>query len=425
MYCMQTYNRVYVSGMGSINAISNNISSFTTALQEGISGIGYVDYGNLMNIHIGAMITEPDINHLLERYHDESPQLVMNAKKILRRTTKVEKTAVLACMEAWHQAGLHTDDYGEDIGLVIGGSNLSQGLSYKMYSEFIQNPEYVSPVYASQFMDTNLVGYISELFGIYHEGFTIGGASASGNIALIKGMQMIQTGLCGKCIVIGALAELSPMELQSFINIGALAGKKFADYPLEACRPFDTCHEGFVYGQGCGCIILESENSMKLRGAHPVAEMLGSSMRLDGNRLTNPNMENESYVMHKAIQASGIDISDIDYINTHGSSSALGDECEAEAIQRTFGDSLQNIWVNSTKGLIGHCLYSAGVLEAIATIIQINNNFLHPNKNLLNPINNNIKFTKDTSVFCKMKTALTNSFGFGGINSSIVIRKVD
>ena len=172
-------------------------------------------------------------------------------------------------------------------------------------------------------------------------------------------------------MVVGAMADISPMELQGFYNIGAMGGKRFQNQPEKSCRPFDKDHEGFIYGQSAGCLILESAESVIRRHAIAHAEILGGVLLLDGNRLSDSNEEGETRVMQAALKYSNNNIDQVDYINTHGSSSPLGDKVELKAIRNVFQDDVSRIWLNSTKSLTGHCLYSAGIIETIASVLQI------------------------------------------------------
>ena len=213
------------------------------------------------------------------------------------------------------------------------------------------------------------------------------------------------------------------MELQGFINIGAMGGKKFAGMPDKACRPFDSAHEGFIYGQAGGCIILESGESAENRGVASNMELAGGALVLDGNHLPDPNIKGEIRAMEKAVESALIGREEISYINAHGSSSPLGDQTEVKAIENLFRENLKDIRVNSLKPYTGHCLYSAGIIEAIATIIQMREGFLFPCLNLENPISDNINFVNHHPLKIDIRTSMSNSFGFGGINSSIIFRK--
>ena len=221
------------------------------------------------------------------------------------------------------------------------------------------------------------------------------------------------------------MADLSPMELQGFFNLGAMGGKKYKDLPTKACRPFDRDHEGFIWGQASACIVLESVRSMAARGARGLAELIGGSVVLDGNRLADPDVDGEVRAMKTALKSAELNASDVNYLNAHGTSSPLGDQTEVKAIRRVFDTCLKDLPINATKGLTGHCLYSAGVIEAIATTIQIRGAFLHPNKNLYHPIDEHCRFCGATSEPTAIQVAMSNAFGFGGINTSILIKTME
>lgn len=422
------YQGIVVSGMGIISSIGKNIEDFEKSLKEGYCGIGSLDYleDTGVSVTIGAQIKDFDFESI-SRHHIENMEgyetVILNSKKYTRRSPYPVQCSVLSALEAWSQAKL-SDIPSEKVGLIVAGNNLTQNLQYQLHNRFQQVPEYLTPTYAIQYMDTDQLGTISEIFKIHGEGFTVGGASASGNVGLIKGYQLIKMGIVDACMVVGSMAELSPMEIQGFYNIGAMGGKVFNNQPEKACRPFDEKHEGFIYGQASACIILESVESAQKRNAPFLAEMMGGAVVLDGNRLTNPNEKGEAESMKIALNNSGIDIDKVDYINAHGSSSPLGDETEIKAIKKVFGERISEIWINSTKGLTGHCLYSAGVVEAIASIIQMKEGFIHGNINLDRPIDDKCKFSKIKSSQAYSQITLSNSFGFGGINTSIILKNI-
>jgi malonyl-ACP decarboxylase len=242
-------------------------------------------------------------------------------------------------------------------------------------------------------------------------------------VALIKAAQALEFGLLDACLVVGALSDLSPVALQGFFSIGALGGRRPGVAPEQACRPFDRGHDGFVYGQGGGCLVLEAEASVRRRGARAGAELAGWALRLDGNRLADPSAAGEARVMRECMARAGVGPGQVDYVNAHGSASPLGDEIEAQALRAAFGQHLPNVWVNSTKGLVGHCLFSAGVVEAIACVLQIEHGFVHPNLNLVDPIDEHCRFCGPAAEPATISLALSNSFGFGGVNSSIALRR--
>jgi malonyl-ACP decarboxylase len=421
--------RVVITGMGIINSIANSITDFENSLREGRRGIGFLqNKSGTATVNIGAEI--PDFSFGLKLQNlaallEIPGDIISKAKKCAQRSPLAIQVGVSALFEAFAQAQLFQRPIINDkIGIIVAGSNLTNCVLAGFYPKFQQDPEYLSPMYALQFMDTDHVGTISEIFDITGEGFTVGGASASGNIGIIKGFQLIQLGIVDACIIIGALADLTNMELQGFYNIGAMGGKKFRNEPEKACRPFDREHEGFIYGQACGCLILETMESAQRRKISPIAEILGGSIVLDGNRLSDPNENGEIKAMEFALKQANITVKEVDYINTHGTSSPLGDETELKAIKKVFKENVSRVWINATKGLIGHCLFSAGVVEAIASIIQMRAGFIHPNINLENPIDTDFLFGGKTSTKAEVNITMSNSFGFGGINTSIVLRKI-
>ncbi len=417
---------VAVTGLGIISSIGQSIEEFSQSLKLGRSGIGFLNSfpADIMPAKIGAQIHEFSLDLFLKQYSFLPEEFISRVKKCGRRSPYSLQCSMAASIQAWEMAGMSNADISDKrIGVIVAGSNISQNLQYSLFEKFQQTPEYLTPSYALHFMDTDQVGTLSEIFGIHGEGFNVGGASASGNVAIIKAFQLIQHGFVDACIVVGALADLSPMELVAFCNIGAMGGKKYADEPEKACRPFDREHEGFIFGQASACIVLESLQSAEIRGIRVLAEVMGGAISLDGNSSSQPNEDGEANVMECALEQSEITPEDVDYINAHGTSTPLGDEIELKAIKRVFSSTFDTIYINSTKGLTGHCLYSSGVVEAVATIIQMNEKYLHPNINLQNPIDTDLNFTKDRVVECDNKIALSNSFGFGGINTSIIIRK--
>ncbi|MDR3602273.1 MAG: beta-ketoacyl synthase N-terminal-like domain-containing protein [Desulfosporosinus sp.] len=423
--------RVVVSGMGAISSIGKNINEFTDSLKVGRSGIGRIrnSFDPPISVSIAAEIHDISFDSYLEgcaEYSGIPPGFTNEVRQCARRAPFAVQGSISAATEAWSRAELFKNSLAPDrVGIIIAGNNLTEHYQYGLYEKFKQTPEYLSPTYALHYLDTDQVGTISEIFKIRGEGFTVGGASASGNIGILKGFQLIQLGLVDACMVIGSMAHLSPMELQGFYNIGAMGGKRFSNEPEKACRPFDMDHEGFIYGQASGCLILESLKSATARGIAKLAEISGGALVLDGNRLSDPNEAGEIRAMEIALSQAQINAIDVSYINTHGTSSPKGDETELKAIRKVFKRKTSDIWINATKGFTGHCLYSAGVIEAIATIIQMNEGFVHPNINLDNPIEYDFKFCGKELSQADIQIALSNSFGFGGINTSLVLQRIE
>ena len=423
---MSTTNRVGITGMGIVSSIGDDVSAFCNSLRNGKSGIKQVAKIKepQPSVDIAAEIENFSFLEFLNRFQHVPDKKIDSARRLGQRAPFAIRTSIISAIEAWHNARLFSSKPScERIGLIVAGQNSTQNYQYDLIPKFRKNPEYLSPRYALEFLETNQVGVLSELFDIKGEGFVVGGASATGNVGIIKGYQLVLSGLVDVCLVVGIVADLSPMDIQGFINIGAMGGKKYSNRPDQACRPFDAQHEGFIYGQASACIILESESSTSKRAVPFQAEIKGCSLNLDGNSSADPNVNGEKRAMVSALERSGVSISEVDYLNTHGSSSPLGDKTEAEAICNVFGSHSSDLWLNATKGLTGHCLYSAGIVEAIATVLQMREGFLHPNKNLEEQIRKDLKFCGAEAINHKIDLAMSNSFGFGGINTSIVLKR--
>ena len=417
---------VLVTGIGIVSSIGLNCRRFSESLKAARSGIAFSKRAVQEGAppFICAELPEISLEEIFAAHKNLPDALIAKARECSSRAPSHIKSAIASTLEAWHGAMLHERGIPEErVGIVVAGSNLTENYQYGLLDKFRKAPEYLSPRFALHHLDTDYVGILSEILSIHGEGFTAGGASASGNVGIIKGLQLLNLGELDACLVVGAQADLSPMELQGYRNIGAYGGKRFSSEPEKACRPFDKDHEGFIYGQASGCLILETYESASRRGAVALAEIAGGSIALAGNRFSDPSEEAEIRVMREAIARSGIRAEDIDYINTHGTSSPLGDDVEISAIKKVFDNNLSNVWINSTKGLTGHCLYSAGIVEAIATIVQMREGFLHANANLDNTIDDECRFCSAEKTAASVETALSNSFGFGGINTSLVIKK--
>ena len=423
---MPKERRIMISGMGIQCAIADNIESFAQSLRDGCIGINAIPDGTMVDstVRIAAILENFVLQEQLAKLTEIPSSLKLQAEQAAKRAPLPIQTSIICALQAWQNARLYESSPPTDrVGLVVSCDNASQRYQYDMMQKFALTPEYLSPRYALHALETDHVGVISELLNVHGEGFVVGGASASGNVALLKASQMLTLGLVDACIVIGALSDLSPLALQGFYNMGAMGGKLFKDSPKEACRPFDASHEGFIYGQGCACIILEAEDSINKRGISPLAEFLGGVLLLDGQALASPCEAGEAKSMTRCLDMAGLQSEDVDYINAHGSSSPLGDRTEINAIKRVFSKNLANVWINSTKGLTGHCLFSAGVVEAIACIVQMQHQFIHPNMNLHHTIDSSCLFAPAQSITAELNIAMSNSFGFGGINSSILLKR--
>jgi len=222
------------------------------------------------------------------------------------------------------------------------------------------------------------------------------------------------------CIALGALMDLSHWECRSLRALGAMGSDRYADDPTLACRPFDCDHDGFIFGESCGAVVIESLESSLRRGIEPYAVLCGWGFVMDGNRNPAPSLEGETQAIRSALAASGWSPAQIDYVNPHGTGSTVGDETELKAL-RACG--LTDAYLNATKSLIGHGLSAAGAVEVIATLLQMRAGQLHPTRNLENPIDPALNWVRNKSIDHPIENALTLSMGFGGINTALCWRR--
>lgn len=341
------------------------------------------------------------------------------AQRAGRRAPLTVQLSICAALEAVNQAGLLPGrSYApEEVSLVVAGHNLTPRDSYEAVERYKSGLEFVPASHALHSMDSDQIGVLSETLGIRGEGFTTGAASASGNAGLIQGLRLVASGRTRACVVVGAMTDLSPLELHSLRNGGAMAW----DGP---CRPFDRDRTGFIYAQGSAALVLESAAGASERAQPPLGRLRGGAQCLDANRSSNPSPPGEARAMTNALADAGVRADEVDYVNTHGTGSIAGDQAEYDAIREVFGARFPRVWLNATKAIAGHCLSAAGVVEAAAVLIQMNGGFLHRTPGLEHAIGSEGRFVGPETIDAPVRLALSNSFGFGGINTSLVIERI-
>jgi malonyl-ACP decarboxylase len=400
---------IFVTGIGVTSAIGQGKTAFCQALLQGKHRFKVMERPGRQKdtAFIGAEIPE-----LI--YPDQlSP-------RILRKTSFSGQVALVTLFEAWEDAKLSAVDPGR-IGLVIGGSNFQQRDLIQTFDKYRERLDFLSPSYGFSFMDTDLCGLCTEQFGIQGLAYTVGGASASGQVAIIQAIEALRTGQLDVCIAMGALMDLSYWECQAFRSLGAMGSDRFAADPALACRPFDQNRDGFIYGESCGAIVIERADAAMRRQVEPYALISGWAIGMDGNRNPNPSYDGEVWVIKKTLERAKLAVHEIDYINPHGTGSLIGDQTELKA----FGDcGLSKANINATKSITGHGLSAAGTVEAIAILLQMEKALLHPTRNLETPINTSLNWVRNMSLPHQIKNALSLSLGFGGINTAVVFTKL-
>lgn len=394
---------VAVTGLGVTSAIGQGVGEFAGALKAGRSRMAVLGRELRQPPGGGAPIIGAELDVI------RLPGRLSPAKA--RNLSLSAQAAIATLDEAWGQAGLADVD-PDRIGLVIGGSNLQQRELCRR-----QRPDaMINPTYAFSHFDTDLVGVCTETFGVKGPAFTIGAASASGQMAAIQAAMLVAGGEVDACVALGGLSDLSHWECEALQALGAMSAATGA--PQAACRPFDRAAGGFVFGEACAAIVIEGREAAEVRDASVLAWLTGWAMASDANRQPNPSREGEVRVIQTALARAGLEPRQIDYVNPHGSGSPLGDRVEVEAL-RLCG--LAGARTNATKSITGHGLASAGLVELVAAIVQLNGGWLHPSLNLTDPIDDGINWVIAAEQVGGLRRAINLSHGFGGLNTAVCL----
>ncbi len=407
---MSTKLSATVTGLGIVSAVGTGKVDFLQALLEGKTHFSLMQrQGRVFSTEektlafLGAEIPEMQ---LPERF----------SKRMLRSCSISAKAALLALSEAWDEAQLDDVDPTR-IGLIIGGSNSQQRELFNLQQKYAARPNFVPPNYAMQFLDTDISGVCTEAFRIKGPSYSLGGASASGQLAVIQAVEMVESGRVDQCIAIGALQDLLYLGCQALSSVGGMGSERYYDCPEQAARPFDKARDGFIFGESSAAIVIESEKSREKRQSHAYATVTGCAHISAANRNPNASVEAEIEVIEQAMLSAQLRGEDIGYISPHGPGSLSGDEIELQALKRL---GLEGARINTTKSITGHGLSSAGATEIVATLLQLQSKQLHPSNNLFEPIDPDFNWvispTQET-----ISNALCLSYGFGGINTALCL----
>jgi malonyl-ACP decarboxylase len=405
-----------VSGLGVCSAIGQGQQAFSQALLAGAQRFAPMR-------RPGRQRPAPAGGSALSYLGAEIEQLQVPAElpaRSLRTASLSAQVAVTTLHEAWADAALDGIDPLR-IGLVVGGSNLQQRELVCQHEHYRGREAFLRPTYGLSFMDSDLCGLATELFPIRGFAHTLGSASASGQVAVIEAMRAVHSGRVDICIALGGLMDLSYWECQGLRSLGAMGSDRYASEPTLACRPFDRDRDGFIYGESCAAVVVESELSLQQRCRSAYARLSGWGLSLDGNRNPNPSVEGELAAIAQALSRAGVEASQVDYLNPHGTGSPLGDVTELEALRRA---GLHGVRLNTTKSITGHGLSAAGAVELVAVLLQMRAGKLHPCRNLEHPIDADFDWVGVSAEPHPIRTALNLSMGFGGINSAVCIQAV-
>ena len=412
--------RVVVTGLGALTPIGLTVNEFWDGMMNGKSG--------------SALITSFDASRLDTKFACELKGLDINKyidKKTARRLDKYAQYAMASSIQAIEDSGIDTknltDEQRARIGVIfgsgIGGIETFYNQSVVNYTE---GPNRISPFFIPMLIPDIASGFISIHYGFRGPNYCIVSACATANNNMIDGYMLIKNGLADIIVTGGSEAAINEIGLGGFNASRALSTRN--DSPETASRPFDATRDGFVMGEGGGTLILEELESAIKRGAKIYAEIIGMGLSADAYHITAPHPEGTGAIlaMEMAINNAGINKEDVDYINMHGTSTNLGDIAETKAIKKVFGEHAYKMNVSSTKSMTGHLLGAAGAVEAIASILAIKNNVVPPTINFENPDPEcDLNYTFNKPQERKVNIAISNAFGFGGHNTTVIFKKFE
>ena len=412
--------RVVVTGLGSLTPIGNDINSFWEGLVSGKSGADYITYfdSGKFKTQFACELKGYDPLNYFER-------------KEARKLDRFAQYAIVCSDEAITDSKLQLDKIDKSRVGVIWGSGIGgfETIQNEMinYAEGDGTPRF-NPFFIPKLIPDIAPGVISIRHGFKGPNFATVSACASSANSLIDAFNYIRLGYSDIIVSGGSEAGVTIAGIGGFNAVQALSKRN--DDPKTASRPFDLNRDGFVLGEGGGCLILEELEHAISRGAKIYAEVAGAGLSADAHHMTAPHPEGEGAisVMKNSLIDSSISPKQIDAINMHGTSTPLGDKAEAKAIKEVFGDHSYNININSTKSMTGHLLGAAGAIEAISCILSIKNSVVPPTINHFNDdpeIDNKLNFTFNKAQKRDVKYAMSNTFGFGGHNACVVFKKLD
>jgi 3-oxoacyl-[acyl-carrier-protein] synthase II len=412
--------RVVVTGLGALTPLGNTVPEYWNALLAGTSGAN--------------LITRFDASKFKTKFACELKGFNVEdhiERKEARKMDPYTHYAMVVVKEAIQDSGLDLEKINRDRVGVIWGSGIGGLYTFQQECfEFAKGdgtPRF-NPFFIPKMIADIASGYISIQYGFRGPNYTTVSACASSNNAIIDACTYIRLGKADVFVTGGSEAAITEAGVGGFNALKALSenNENFAT----ASRPFDQTRDGFVLGEGGGCLILESYEHAVARGAKIYAEVIGGGMSADAYHITAPHPEGLGAlnVMRAALSDANIDPTEIDYINVHGTSTPLGDIQEAKAIQGVFGEHAYNLNISSTKSMTGHLLGAAGAIEAIATILAVKNDIVPPTINFANPdpdLDAKLNFTFNKAQERKVRVAMSNTFGFGGHNTSAIFRKME
>ena len=406
--------RVVVTGRGLVSPLGHKVDECWKRVSAGESGISLVSIIDMTDLKVllGGDIKELDTTGYLE-------------PKEVKRVDRFTQFTMVAAIDAVRDSGIDKVEDKSSVGCVIGsGIGGLTTISEAMERLLLKGPDRVSPMTIPKLMLNAAGGNVAINYGFTGPNYGVATACASATNAMGNAFAHVRDGVAKAIVTGGAEAAITRMGLSAFQNMKALSRRN--DEPTKASRPFDADRDGFVFAEGAGILVFEELEHAKARGATIYAEVVGFGMTCDAGHITSPNAEGvgAAGAMQLALDDAGISGSTIDYINAHGTSTPLGDKAETKAVKNVFGDHAYKLAISSTKSQLGHSLGASGGLELILSIEAIKHSLVPPTINLDTPDPDcDLDYTPNVAKEREINFAMSNSFGFGGHNASIVIKK--
>jgi len=409
--------RVVITGIGILSPVGIGLERNWANILAGKSGIRTISLFDATGYPSTVAGEVPDF---------DATQFL--SPKEAKKMDRFIQLGMAAGIEAVKDSGLEITDANADrIGVHIGSGIGGIGtIEHTMQTIMEKGPRRVSPFYVPSAIINMISGNLSIMFNMKGPNLSMVTACSTATHAIGDAGRLIEYGDADVMVAGGAEAPITPTAVAGFGNAKALTGRN--DDPTGASRPWDRDRDGFIIGEGAGVVVLEEYEHAKARGAKIYAELAGFGLSGDAYHMTSPSEggEGASRCMNNALRNAGINADEVDYVNAHGTSTQLGDLAETKAVKRTFGDKARSVAVSSTKSMTGHLLGAAGGIEAIYTAMAIKHQVAPPTINLDNPDPEcDLDYVPNTAREMKIDVALSNSFGFGGTNGTLVLRRVD
>jgi 3-oxoacyl-[acyl-carrier-protein] synthase II len=405
--------RVVVTGIGTINPLGLSVKEFWEGLAAGRSAIGPITHfdASKFRVKVDAEVNAFDATKYMDL-------------KAIDRASRTIHFAIAAAKEAVRSATLDmTKEIPERVGVII-STMTEQGYVVWGWERYVKfGPRRADPLFITKSTASAASMQVGMTLGAKGPNSAVNSLCASGADAIGTAMNFIRLGYADVMIAGGSDASLEPVGMAAIDILGALSHEPD---PAKACRPFDLNRGGFIYSEGAGIVVLESYEHARKRGASILTEVAGAGWSFDAHDATAPAPETEAYAMRTALQNARVKIEEVDYINAHGTSTKLNDACETKAIKMVFGEHAYKIPISSTKSMIGHSITAAGAVETIASVLIMNKGIIHPTINHETPDPDcDLDYVPNVARPAQVNVCLKNSFGLGGENCCLVLRRVN